>query len=165
MQKFTHTQQYTQSPDEVLARYTSADFLIHKYQQMGREEVTLEEEYREGDVVRLRIRYYNINDMDLPDFVRKFMSERTLVIQTTEWQLSKRAGRLTVDPQHSPAHMAADMTLEDDGQGGCTNRIDWQVSCSIPLLGGKIEKVIVDGLRSKADEDQATTQALLDEQA
>jgi hypothetical protein len=28
---------------------------------------------------------------------------------------------------------------------GCTNTITWNVSCSIPLLGGKVEKLLVEG--------------------
>ncbi|MDX1804196.1 MAG: DUF2505 domain-containing protein [Alcanivorax sp.] len=162
VQEFTNTQQYSQPVDQVLARYTDPDFLIEKYRQMAREEITLIEHSLEGDQARLCLRYYNINNFDLPSFARKFVSDRTLVTQTAEWQLAERLGQLFIEPKGAPARMTARMQLSDNGAGGCINRIQWQVSCSVPIVGGKLEKLMIDNLRDKAAEDESITQALLD---
>ena len=52
------------------------------------------------------------------------------------------------------------MELVDDGDG-CSNELSWNISCSIPLVGGKVEKLIAQDIQSKAASDLAQTRAML----
>jgi hypothetical protein len=90
------------------------------------------------------------------------MPERTHVVQTVTWDLAKNAGQIEVESKGSPVTIQGRMQLRDR-QGGCTNTITWNVSCSIPLLGGRIEKLLVDGMGRKARHDEEVTRKLLAE--
>ena len=161
MQNFEDQQRYTQDPDTVLARYTDPAFLQRKYETLGRQDIRLLEHTRTAQQVRLRFAYTEAIDMPLPDFARKFMPERQQIEQTADWDLARKTGRLVVVPKGSPARLEATMRLAA-AASGCVNSIGWMVSVSVPLLGGKLEKLLVDGLRQKSRHDQDVTQRLLD---
>jgi hypothetical protein len=160
MQTFDDEQRYTQSVDAVLAKYTDPAFLQRKYETLGRQDIRLLENIRDAKRVRLRFAYSDAVDMKVPDFARRFLPERQQIEQTTEWDLASRTGRLHVDAKGSPATLDAVMQLAAVGKG-CANRITWTVSVSVPLLGGKLEKLLIEGLRQKAQRDQEVTQRLL----
>lgn len=162
MQTFDDEQRYTQTADTVLARYTDPAFLQRKYETLGRQDIHLLENTRDAKLVRLRFAYTETLDMRLPDFARKFMPARQQIEQTTEWDLGKKRGRLHVDAKGSPARLEAVMQLEAAGSG-CANRIAWKVQVAVPLLGGKLEKLLLEGLRQKARHDAEVTQKLLSE--
>jgi hypothetical protein len=162
MQTFDDQQRYTQNPDTVLARYTDPAWLQRKYETLGRQDIRLLEHTPAGTAVRLRFAYSEATDMALPDFARKFMPERQQIEQTVDWDLASRTGRLVVVPKGSPARLEATMRLAAAGTG-CVNTIAWTVSVSVPLLGGRLEKLLVEGLREKARRDQEVTQRLLAE--
>lgn len=160
MQTFDDEQRYTQTVAAVLAKYTDPAFLQRKYETLGRQDIRLLEHTRDAQRVRLRFAYSDAVDMKVPDFARKFLPERQHIEQTTEWDLAKRSGRLHVDAKGSPARLDAVMQLAAAGKG-CVNRIAWTVSVSVPLLGGKLEKLLVEGLRQKARRDAEITLQLL----
>ena len=162
MQNFEDQQRYRQHPDTVLARYTDPAFLQHKYETLGRQDIRLLENSRTATKVRLRFAYSDAIDVPLPDFARRFVPERQQIEQTVEWDLQQMTGRLGVDAKGSPAKLDAVMQLAAAADGGCINTIRWAVSVSVPLIGGKLEKLLVDGLRHKARRDQDVTQQLLD---
>lgn len=160
MQTFDDEQRYPQDVDTVLARYTDPAFLQRKYETLGRQDIRLLEHTRDPKTVRLRFAYSDALDLKVPDFARKFLPERQQIEQTTEWDLARRTGRLHVDAKGSPAQLDAVMQLAAAGSG-CANRIAWTVSVSVPLLGGKLEKLLVEGLRQKARRDAEVTLQLL----
>lgn len=160
MQTFTDEQRYPQSADAVLARITDPVFLSAKHAALGRLDVRLLEHTADARRVRIRFAYSEAMDIAVPDFARKFLPERQQIEQTTEWDLTAQTGRLHVDAKGSPAKLDATMRLATDGSG-CCNRIAWTVVVAVPLLGGKLEKLLVDGLRQKARRDAEATLKLL----
>lgn len=160
MQTFTDEQRYPQTADAVLARITDPVFLSAKHAALGRQDIRLLEHTHDAQRVRIRFAYSEAMDIAVPDFARKFMSERQQIEQTTEWDLAQRSGQLQVDAKGSPARLSATMRVTADGSG-CCNRITWSVQVTVPLLGGKLEKLLVDGLRHKARRDAEATLKLL----
>lgn len=160
MQTFEDQQRYDLPADALLVHYTDPGFLQRKYEALGRQDIRLLENTRTAQRVRLRFAYSEAMDMPLPDFARKFMPERQQIEQTVEWDLVARTGRLGVDAKGSPAKLDATMQLAAAGSG-CVNTIRWTVAVSVPLLGGKLEKLLVEGLRLKARRDQDVTRQML----
>ena len=160
MQTFEDQQRYQLDPDALLAKFTDPVFLQGKYETLGRQDIRLLENTRSATKVRLRFAYSDAIDMPLPDFARRFMPERQQIEQTVDWDLVKKTGRLGVDAKGSPAKLDAVMRLSAVA-GGCMNTISWTVSVSVPLLGGKLEKLLIEGLRHKARRDQEVTEQLL----
>jgi hypothetical protein len=157
---FTDQQRYDQPAAAVLERYTDPEFLMRKYAELGRQDIEVLEQRKTADSSHMRIAYSDAADMDLPDFARRLVPERARVVQTVYWNLNRRSGRITVDAKGSPVTVEGQMQLKDSG-GGCTNTINWQVSCAVPLIGGRLEKLLVDGLKKKARRDEEVSRRLL----
>jgi hypothetical protein len=162
MQTFTDQQRYDQPADAVLARYTDPEFLKRKYAELGRQDLKVLEHRKTADSAHMCIGYSDVADMDLPDFARRLVPERAHVVQTVDWDLKRRSGRISVDAKGSPVTVKGQMQLKDSG-AGCINTISWQVSCAVPLIGGKLEKLLVDGLKKKARRDEQVSRRLLAE--
>ena len=160
MQTFTDTQRFTQAPDVVLAKYTDPAFLQRKYVELGRQDIEVLEQRIENGRARLRIAYSDKAETDLPDFARRFMPERQHIVQTVEWDLLTRTGRIDVEPKGAPVKVRGELKMEAR-EGGTLNTIHWTVSCAVPLIGGKLEKLLMEGIRQKAAKDQAVSQKLL----
>jgi hypothetical protein len=162
VQTFTDTQRYDQAADAVLARYTDAEFLKRKYAELGRQDIKVLEQRKSADSSHMRITYSDVADMDLPDFARRLVPERAQVVQTVDWNLKRRSGRISVDAKGSPVTVEGQMQLREQ-DGGSSISIEWKVSCSVPLLGGKLEKLLVEGLKRKARRDEEVSRRLLAE--
>ena len=162
MQTFTDQQRYDQAPDAVLARYTDPEFLKRKYAELGRQDIKVLEHRKTADSAHVRIAYSDAADMDLPDFARRLVPDRAHVVQTVDWNLRRRSGRISVDARGSPVTVEGQMQLRQQG-GGSAVSIEWKVSCSVPLIGGKLEKLLVEGLKRKARRDEEVSRRLLAE--
>lgn len=162
MQTFENEQRYDQSAGVVLAKYTDPAFLQKKYTALGRQDIQILEHRMEAARARLRVTYSDKPDMEVPDFARKLVPARAHVVQTVDWDLNRKSGRIALESKGSPVTVQGEMQLRD-ADGGCVNTISWRVSCSIPLIGGKIEKLLVEGLRKKAQLDEQVTRKLLAE--
>jgi hypothetical protein len=44
-----------------------------------------------------------------------------------------------------------------------TNTLSWDVSCSIPFIGGKLAAVIAEDIRSKASKNEVVSREILAE--
>src|SRR3546814_20803183 len=79
------------------------------------------------------------------------------ITQRDSWDLKKRTGQLEVEVRGVPIKIAATMRLADEGKGSA-NTLSWNVSCGIPLIGGKLEKLLISDIQAKADADLAAAQ-------
>ena len=160
MQTFTDEHRYPRPVTPVLEKYTDPGFLQRKYTELGRQDIRLLEHTQDAQRVRIRMTYSDSADMDLPDFARRLVPERAQVVQTVEWELIRRLGTIIIDAKGSPAKVSGEMQLSER-EGHCINTIRWSVSCSIPLVGGKLEKLLIEGLRRKARKDEEVSRKLL----
>lgn len=160
MQTFKDEQHYTQSVEAVLSSYIDPVFLQHKHETLGRQDIRLLENTRDAQRVRLCFAYTEELDTKLPDFARKFLPERQQVKQTSEWDLGTNTARLRVEVKGAPASLEAALQLAAAGEG-CVVRMTWKVSVSVPLLGGKLEQLLGEGIRDKAARDAEVTRQLL----
>ena len=126
MQTFEDRQHYTQSADDVLAKYTDPAFLSRKYSELGREDIQVLEHVVDADKSLVRMAYSDTLDIPLPDFARKFMPERSQIEQTARWDLTARKGELVVEAKGSPVTLNASLNLTDEGTG-CSLWVSWQV--------------------------------------
>src|SRR3546814_20708456 len=82
------------------------------------------------------------------------------ITQRDSWDLKKRTGQLEVEVRGVPIKIAATMRLADEGKGSA-NTLSWNVSCGIPLIGGKLEKLLISDIQAKADADLAASRKIL----
>jgi Protein of unknown function (DUF2505) len=94
----------------------------------------------------------------VPSFAKKFVGDSTRAITTQVWQ-GHEAG-VQVEAPGKPTSIAGTATLAENGAGS-TLTYDLDVKASVPLVGGKLEKLVVELTTAGFDKEQAVGAAWL----
>lgn len=103
----------------------------------------------DGDVVTIeQVRSAD----DIPAFARTFVGDEILIVQTENWTSPSSADvRLTIPGK--PGEAVGTLELVESG-GITTESIDLDLTVKVPLVGGKIEKLIAGIFSSALDIEQ-----------
>lgn len=86
-----------------------------------------------------------------PDFVKSLVGDTLLIVQRDVWRPpsgdGSRAGTIHVEVEGTPIHLEGHLRLTPTSSG-CREDIDGDMKCSIPLLGGRIEKAALPAVES-----------------
>lgn len=82
----------------------------------------------------------------IPSFARKIVGDEIEILQREEWS-SETDASLDVSIPHKPGHLKGTITLRENGSG-TVETVDAEVKVHIPMVGGKLEKLISDMLGS-----------------
>lgn len=77
----------------------------------------------------------------VPGFAKKFVGESTRSIKTIRW--SGDTASLAIETPGKPTSLSGSATLSSSGST-TTLRYDLDVKASVPLIGGKLEKLVAD---------------------
>jgi hypothetical protein len=89
------------------------------------------------------------NTKELPGFARTFAGESTRAIQREVWQ-SKESGALSIESPGKPASASGTIRLEPAG-AGTTEVVELEIKVKVPLIGGKLEKLMADKVEAGMD--------------
>lgn len=160
--KFEERHSFDQPAATVMKMYADRQFFDRKYQAVGALETELLEEQHSAAVAMVRYRLVMKSDAPLPDMARKIMGDSIRMVQTDRWDLASRTGKLEIDIKGAPLKIWADMRVVEEGGKG-VNIQSWTITCSIPLVGGKVEAAIAQDIRTKSRRDfEASRQIILD---
>lgn len=159
--KFEDTHKLNKPAASVLKMYSDRGYFEKKYATLaGVKDFEILECETSGNKFRIKHRSQQKSDTSaLPEFARKFLAEYNTVVQQDTWDLASGTGRLEIEIKGVPIKISADMKVS--GTPNATNAFNWNVSCSIPLLGGKLEKFIVDDIRTKSAADAILSNKML----
>jgi uncharacterized protein YndB with AHSA1/START domain len=142
--------------ETVFALVTDPAFLERKFTAAGAKdvEVSAEQTPNGGTTLVINRRV----TLDLPGFAAKFIQPTNMFVQTENWEPATDDGRRVctyqVDVQGVPSHIAGTVTLSPEG-GQTRQDIEAEMKVSIPLVGGRLEKVAVENgttlLRNEAE--------------
>ena len=82
----------------------------------------------------------------IPSFAKKIVGDEIEILQREEWSSDTDAS-LDVSIPHKPGHLKGTITLREKGSG-TVETVDAEVKVHIPIVGGKLEKLISDMLGS-----------------
>jgi hypothetical protein len=88
----------------------------------------------------------------VPGFAKKFAGETTRAVQTEEWG-SPSSGTITIETPGKPTSIHGTRTLTESG-GRTTETFEAEVKVKVPLIGGKLEKLMADKVRAGMDTEQ-----------
>lgn len=160
--EFQLEHRYERDADTVLRMVTDRQYFERKYQSMEVEDFTIVSCTKSADAFSIHYRYRAAASTRVPDFARKLFGESVGVEQTDNWDLRERQGRIDIVIQGVPAiNMHARTQLLPAGDGALI-RLHWEVRCTVPLIGGRLERAIADDLRGRADADLAVSRRLLE---
>ena len=152
---FRLEQDFPGTVDEVADAFVDPDLFAHLHDIVDLGRPDLLEKVDEGDTVRLRVRYAFTGELSPPLTAVVEPARITWVEVST---LDRRTGRTEfhIVADHYPDRLrcTGSVELHDDGAGGTRRVAAGKLVVSVPLIGGKIERAVVDGLA-----DQAATQA------
>lgn len=132
--RFTHSVRYDAPVSDVLAMLWDPAFREKAARAQG--VTTFEFSGSEGSV---RIDQEQPNT-DIPSFAKAFAGETTRSIITEQWEGEKAS--FAVETPGKPAGIKGTRTLVTDGDG-TLDTFELEAKARIPLIAGKIEKVIV----------------------
>lgn len=144
----------------VMKMYSDRAFFERKYREIGAWDIEVLEHEKSDRKFRIKCRFTTKNDAPLPEFAKKFLGESTVVTQSDVWDINAMTGRLEIEIRGAPVKVAADMVLKNVGSGA-VNEMRWNVSCGIPLIGGKLESVVSDDVKNKSKTDEAASRKIL----
>ncbi len=103
----------------------------------------------DGDVVTIeQVRSAD----DIPSFARSFVGDEILIVQTENWTSPNSADvRLAIPGK--PGEAVGTLQLVESG-GTTTESVELDISVKIPLVGGKIEKLIAGIVGTALDVEQ-----------
>ncbi|WP_053205506.1 DUF2505 domain-containing protein [Jiangella muralis] len=106
---------------------------------------------RDGD--RVTIDLLRVMPPDVPDFVRRFVGETIDIKQRDTWGPAaadgSREGSIELEMSGAPVRATGTMTLAGNGASTALT-IKGLLKASVPLVGGKIEQAVHQGLTEAA---------------
>lgn len=129
--------EFDADPDAVYAMLTDPEFVRRKSEDAGHSEISV-------DIDGGRIVCRRNVAVDVPGALKKLLSPTNTVTQTDEWEDpvdGVRHGTWKVEIKGVPLSLSGAMELAAADGGGSIEVITGRIKASIPLLGGKLEKL------------------------
>lgn len=158
--KFDDKHSFDKPAATVLKMFSDQAYFERKYKELGFTAIEVLDLEKSDSRFRIKTSYTAKTNVPLPDFAKKFIPSTAAVTQQDAWDLKRMTGRIDVEIKGTPVKVSCDMTLKDEGKGSA-NYLKWTITCSLPLIGGKIEKLTADDIQAKAGNDVATTRRIL----
>lgn len=155
--KFRHELTYDASPAEVFDMLADPAFreAVCAAQDVISAEVELE---RTGNGFTLTIDQMQKTD-DLPGFARTFAGDSTRAIQREVWA-DPTGATLVIDAPGKPSDVRGTITLRPEGSG-TREIVELDLRVRVPLIGGKLEKLLVEKITAGLDTEHGVGTAWL----
>lgn len=96
----------------------------------------------------------------VPSFAKKFVGSSNKVIHREEWDAAGTAGSITIETPGKPVSLKGRVTLSESG-GRTTHAYEMYVTATVPLVGGKLEKLVADLTKQGFEKEHAVGVAWL----
>ena len=138
--RFEHRATFAAQADVVLSTLVDEAFLTARLRDIGGKGAALLDHRAEGDTAAYRLRQ-GVDAGKLPGAVRSILNGDLVVHREERWRGHESRGKATIDGV--PAQISSQGLLTGRGDG-CELLIRAEVKVGIPLVGGKIEKVVAE---------------------
>ena len=159
--RFSYTQQFNKDKETTLKMLCDPNYHEKLQEALGSWNYNQIELEDDGTVFRIKYSYTLKSDAPLPGFAKKVLGENTDATQIETWDRSTGKGTVEVQPKGLPGSLMCNLVLEDNASG-CTKTFNWDVSIKIPLVGGKLEKLISEDIQGKNQTDADASNVLLE---
>lgn len=159
--KFSLSQDYPVGLDVLWPVYGHPDYVRAKYLALGAHRVEVETAETTGEHIRVVLERVIAPDLDgVPDWARRLvgreyvMRHESLCRRTAPGQ---SAVELLITPLGAPVEIRASGSFNETAPGHTRLALDFEVSCSLPLVGGKVSALFAGKVREALLEDHAFT--------
>lgn len=152
--KFTNSDPYSSDLDGMWAMLSDQDYWTKKYESMGASNITFEQ-FAASDT-SLTVQCRRDVPADLPGFAKKIIGETNHVNQTERWTRSGDSAHcdITIEVKNVPGGTTGTMDMKPSGDGTVWDA-DFDIKISLPLVGGKLEGVMLEETRANFVKEKA----------
>jgi len=158
--KYQRTIDYPVPCAQVLACFATSEFLQAKYAGQGATNIQLLEQSQTGATTLFTFTRDVPVQVDVPAFARSLVPSTITLIQTDTWDANTRRGSLNIEFKGMPVKLLCQMRLEDR-PNGTHHTLDFDIRVNVPLIGGKLEKLLAEDLQLKFKHDTEVSMALV----
>ena len=140
--KSSHSHSFSQGVDAVYAGFTDPDIVHAKLEALGSRDIEIEIAEEDGVTTVTIDRTVPVN---VSGSLQAMVGDSQKVRQTERWEGGHGgpySATVDVEPVGVPASMHGETTISADGNG-CRCEATMEARCSIPLLGSKVEKMMI----------------------
>lgn len=155
--KFILTQDFPVALDVLWPVYGHPDYLRAKYQALGAHEITIEEAHTDAAAIRVRLQRSIAPDLhNVPEWARKLVAHDYVMRHENDCrrESSQRAAvSLRIKPLGAPVDIHARGSLQEVNATQTRLQLEFDVQCTIPLLGKKVAEIFAGKIREALQED------------
>lgn len=155
--RFHHELTYDAPPADVHAMLADPEFREEVCDAQHGQDYTVSVD-RTGEAMSVVVEQKRPSD-DLPGYARKLVGDLIHVRQSEDWSDHDGAA-LDVAISGKPGRLTGTISLEGD-DSGTVETVDGDLKVSIPVFGGKLEKLISDLLDAALDAEEEVGRAWL----
>jgi hypothetical protein len=148
--RFEHVLRYDASPDEVFAMLGDPSFREQVCEAQHVSECTVDIDGAD-DTMTVTVDQRRPSE-GIPSFAKKFVGDTIHIAQREKWSSATDAV-LDVTIPGKPGHMKGAITLRPDGNG-TVETVTGELKIHIPIVGGKIEHLVIDLFEHALDAEQ-----------
>lgn len=155
--------EYDHDLETVYGEFTNPDFYIAKFEGVGARNVEVVG-CSEDDGV-FAIETSREVPLEVPGALKSLLGGWTTIVQSEEWtetEDGEYVNQLEIASDGVPANMSGTMRLYAT-DAGCVNEVSITIDCSLPLIGGRLERFVGATTSAQLDEEYAFVQSWLDE--
>jgi hypothetical protein len=157
--KFQHEVSYAASPDRVFEMLADPAFREAAVAAQGVVSAEVDLQRTAAGGFSLTVDQIQRTD-DLPSFARSITGDTTRAIQREEWA-DTTGGTLKIEAPGKPSAVSGTVTLRPEGSG-TVEIVELDVHIKVPLVGGKLEKLLADRIRAGIDAEHGVGVAWLE---
>jgi hypothetical protein len=151
MSHFVISHDFDTDPETFWKLFFHEPYKVAMYERIGIKERTILSRKDDGDTQSFSERI--VPKRDLPDVIKKVVKGDFGYTETSTFTLSKNHGDVKIEPtlMRDKTRISAKYTLTPLGPGRVRRTFEGDITVSIPLLGGRIEKTIIEDMRRSYD--------------
>ncbi len=157
--RFRHELSYDAPPETVFGMLADPEFRRASCKAQGAISADVQLQ-RDGDGFDLVIDQEQ-STKDLPSFARTFAGDSTQAIQREVWS-GPTGGTISIEAPGKPTNATGTIRLEPAGSG-TREVVELDIKVKVPLIGGKLEKLIAEKVAAGMDVEHAVGVAWLKE--
>lgn len=151
---------YPVTPEVLLRALTDRAFHEAKIQALGALRSQVLSDGRDGDEYVIRIRRSMRNTAQVPALLKKLIPENSTLEHEDRFDAKAGKGHLVLCFEGLPVQLSCELTAIARGDG-TELRHEWDIRCSLPIVGGAVERFVAADLPQRMEAEASAGRPLL----
>lgn len=154
--KYSERIHYQHSSVDLLQMFSNPEFFKAKYSATGARDIQVLAMEKANGRFCIKVSRKVPTDVPIPSFARSLVPQDITLIQTDSWDMEKGTGSLDIEFVGIPVRVHCELVLKDVA-GKAVEDLHFDIRVNVPLIGGKLEKLLADDLKVKFARDTEVT--------